>query len=318
MNQIKQIHPPAFHFGGSKAIGLAIIAFLIFSAMSAWVIVDSGHVGVIRTLGAVQPVSLQEGFHWKKPWLDDIVQLDIRLSRATAQAAAASRDLQTVQTQVTLQFSLNGDLAPRTFQRLGKRDAVANTVIGPAIQESVKSITAKYTAEELVTQRAEVKFKIQEAIQKFVEDTLKQKQLNGAINIANVAITDFDFSPEFNKAIELKVRAEQEALQAKNEKDRRVTQAEAAAAERRLAAEAEAYQIEAASKARADAIRREADALKDNPELIQLRIAEKWDGVLPRFSGGGAVPLLNIPAPDLAPRSAPAQSRPVKPTPAMQ
>jgi len=318
MNQIRQIHPPKFSIGGSKAIGLAIIAFLIFSALSAWVIVDSGHVGVIRTLGAVQPVSLQEGFHWKKPWLDDIVQLDIRLSRATAQAAAASRDLQTVQTQVTLQFSLNGDLAPRTFQRLGKRDAVANTIIGPAIQESVKSITAKYTAEELVTQRAEVKFKIQEAIQKFVEDTLKQKELNGAINIANVAITDFDFSPEFNKAIELKVRAEQEALQAKNEKDRRVTQAEAAAAERKLGADAEAYQIEAASKARADAIRREAEALKDNPELIQLRIAEKWDGVLPRFSGGGAVPLLNIPAPDLAPRGAPAQRRQTNPMPAMQ
>lgn len=299
MSQIQNIRPGKVSMGGAKIIGLVIAALIAISAFSAWVIVDSGHVGVVRTLGAVQPVSMQEGFHWKKPWLDDVVQLDIRLSRATAKAAAASRDLQTVQTQVTLQFSLNGNLAPRTFQRLGKREAVANTVIGPAIQESVKSITAKYTAEELVTQRAEVKFKIQEAIQKFVEDTLKQKELNGAINIANVAITDFDFSPEFNKAIELKVRAEQEALQAKNEKDRRVTQAEAAAAERQLAADAEAYQIEAASKARADAIQREAKALKDNPELIQLRIAEKWDGSLPRFSGGGTVPLLNIPAPDL-------------------
>ena len=112
--------------------------------------------------------------------------------------------------------------------------------------------------------------------------------------IANVAITDFDFSAEFNRAIEEKVRAEQEALKAINEKLRRVTQAEAAAAERTLAADAEAYQIEVASKARADAIRREAEALKDNPALIQLRIAEKWNGQLPQVSGGGAIPLLDL------------------------
>jgi len=109
-----------------------------------------------------------------------------------------------------------------------------------------------------------------------------------------VAITDFDFSAEFNKAIEQKVRAEQEALKASNDKIRRVTQAEASAAERNLAADALAYEINQESKARADAIRREASALKNNPELIQLRLAEKWDGVLPRVSGEGAVPLINM------------------------
>ena len=91
------------------------------------------------------------------------------------------------------------------------------------------------------------------------------------------------------------MRAEQEALKARNEKLRRVTQAEAAAAERTLAADAEAYQIEVASKARADAIRREAEALKDNPALIQLRIAEQWNGQLPQVSGGDTIPLLSLP-----------------------
>ena len=129
-----------------------------------------------------------------------------------------------------------------------------------------------------------------------MDTTLEQKEVVGALSLANVAITDFEFSAEFNRAIEEKVRAEQEALKAKNEKLRRVTQAEAAAAERTLAADAEAYQIEVASKARADAIRREAEALKDNPALIQLRIAEKWNGNLPQVSGGNAVPLLNIEA----------------------
>jgi len=84
------------------------------------------------------------------------------------------------------------------------------------------------------------------------------------------------------------------ALVAINEKTRRVTQAEAGYQERKLAADGEAYEIEASSKAKADAIAREAKALKNNPELIKLRLAEKWDGTLPRFTGGETIPLINI------------------------
>ena len=171
---------------------------------------------------------------------------------------------------------------------------MAATVIEPAIQESVKAVTAQFTAEQLVTRRAEVKQQIQAAIESFIRVTLEDKQVPTALRIANVAITDFEFSEEFNKAIELKVRAEQEALQALNEKTRRVTQAEAGYQERKLAADGEAYEIEASSKAKADAIAREAKALKDNPALIQLRLAEKWDGTLPRFTGGETIPLINI------------------------
>lgn len=138
--------------------------------------------------------------------------MDIRLAKAHANAAAASKDLQTVKTQVTAQYSLTGSLAPVTYQRVGKRNVVAETIIDPAIQESVKAITAKYTAEQLVTKRAEVKLEIQQAIKQFIDVTLNQKQLSNALTIANVAITDFVFSDEFNRAIELKVKAEQEAL----------------------------------------------------------------------------------------------------------
>ncbi|MCZ6855227.1 MAG: prohibitin family protein, partial [Gammaproteobacteria bacterium] len=253
-----------------------------------------GHVGVIRTLGAVQPEPLAEGFHFKKPFIDKIEEIDIRLRKTENEATAASRDLQVVSTKVAVQYSLNGAVAPMTFQKIGRAQVVETTLIDPAIMESVKAVTAQYTAEELVTRRAEVKNQIQQAIQSFIDTTLAQKDVVGAVSLANVAITDFDFSAEFNRAIEEKVRAEQEALKAINEKLRRVTQAEAAAAERTLAADAEAYQIEVASKARADAIRREAEALKDNPALIQLRIAEKWNGQLPQVSGGNVIPLLNL------------------------
>lgn len=271
-----------------------VIILVIVLATSAFVIVESGHVGVIVTLGAVQPVPLSEGFHLKKPFMDTIVQTDIRLTKAVSKSVAASKDLQTVQTQVSVQYSLTGAVAPRTYQRIGTRDVVAATVIGPAIQESVKAVTAQFTAEQLVTRRAEVKQQIQTAIESFIRVTLEDKDVPTALTIANVAITDFEFSDEFNKAIELKVRAEQEALQAVNEKTRRVTQAEAGYQERKLAADGEAYEIEAASKAKADAIAREAKALKNNPALIQLRLAEKWDGTLPRFTGGESIPLINI------------------------
>ena len=271
-----------------------VIILVIVLATSAFVIVESGHVGVIVTLGAVQPIPLSEGFHLKKPFMDKIVQTDIRLTKAVSKSVAASKDLQTVQTQVSVQYSLTGAVAPRTYQRIGTRDVVAATVIGPAIQESVKAVTAQFTAEQLVTKRAEVKQQIQLAIESFIRVTLEDKDVATALTIANVAITDFEFSDEFNKAIELKVRAEQEALQAINEKTRRVTQAEAGYQERKLAADGEAYEIEAASKAKADAIAREAKALKNNPQLIQLRLAEKWDGTLPRFTGGESIPLINI------------------------
>ena len=257
---------------------------------------DSGHVGVVRRLGAVQMEPYPEGFHLKVPWLDSVEQIDIRLRKAESEAGAASRDLQVVRTQVAVQYSMTGPVMPLTYQQIGTRSVVSTTLIEPAIMESVKAVTAQYTAEELVTKRAEVKVKIQEAIETFIDTTLEQKGVIGALRLANVAITDFDFSAEFNRAIEEKVQAEQDALKARNEKLRRVTQAEAAAAERTLAADAEAYQIEVASKARAEAIRREAEALRDNPALIQLRIAEKWDGKLPQVSGGNAIPLLNIEA----------------------
>lgn len=271
---------------------LLVCGLVLLGGMT--VVVEAGHVGVVRSLGAVQPKPLPEGFHFKKPFVDQVEQMDIRLTASHAKASAASRDLQTVSTEVTTQFSINGELAPTTYQRIGNLGKISAALVSPGIQECVKSVTAKFTAEELVTKRELVKQQIQEALTNFINRTLQDKGLEGAVNIANLAITDFNFSDEFNRAIEAKVKAEQEALQARNEKIRRTTQAEAAAAERQLQADAEAYSTEVQSKARADAIRREAEALKQSPELIQLRTVEKWDGVLPRMISGNVIPFLNM------------------------
>lgn len=276
-------------------IPLAIIFALVLTLLSGLVvIVEAGHVGVVKRLGAVQPEALKEGMHFKRPFMDVVEQIDVRLTPSHAKSTAASKDLQTVTTEVSVAYSLQSSLAPQTFQKIGDRSKISAALVEPAIQESVKSVTAKFTAEELVTKREMVKQQIQQTLESFINATLKQKELDGSIIIANVAITDFDFSNEFNRAIELKVQAEQQALQARNEKIKRVTQAEASAKERELAADAEAYSTEVQSKARADAIRRESEALKQSPELIQLRAVERWDGVLPRVSGSQAIPLLNL------------------------
>ncbi len=274
---------------------LVVIILVLVVAGGIFVTVEAGHVGVVKRFGAVQDKPLYEGLHFKMPLVDEVVQMDTRLTASEAKASAASRDLQTVTTDVTTTYSLRGELAPLTFQRVGTLPKVAVAVVEPAIQESVKAVTAKFTAEELVTQRERVKQQIQLAIGAFINTTLSEKGIDNALNIANVAITDFRFSEEFNRAIEAKVQAEQQALQAKNEKLKRVTQAEAAAQEVKINAEAQAFNIEAESKARADAIQREAKALQGNPELIQLRTVEKWDGVLPRIStGSGPVPFINL------------------------
>jgi regulator of protease activity HflC (stomatin/prohibitin superfamily) len=276
-------------------VPIVIILFLAFLAVgSTYVIIQAGHVGVVKRLGAVQEPALNEGFHFKRPFVDEIVQVDIRLIPINTRATAASKELQTVSTEVNVSYSVNGALAPKIFRSIGDASSVAAAVVGPAIQESVKAVTAQYTAEELVTKRAVVKQAIQQAITTFIDHTLEEKGIEHGVQLANVAITDFAFSQEFDRAIEAKVKAEQEALRAKNEKLMRVTQAEASAAERKLAAEASAYSTEVESKARADAIKREAEALRSSPEIIQLRAIEKWDGILPRIQGSGVVPFLNL------------------------
>ena len=272
----------------------AIAAIVIFVGSLSFVVVDAGYVGVVKRLGAVQPSFLSEGFHIKTPIIDAVEKFDIRLSKFESQAGASSKDLQVVQTSIAVQYSLTPELMPRTLQKVGTRAVAERTLIAPSIMESVKAITALYTAEELITKRDSVKTEIQNKITSFLNETLEEKELTGLLKIANVAITDFDFSSEFNRAIEEKVRAEQEALKAKNEKLRAVTQAEAKAEEQKLIADAVAYEIEVESKARAEAIKRESEALAGNPQLIQLRIAEKWDGQLPRFSGGDTVPLISF------------------------
>jgi regulator of protease activity HflC (stomatin/prohibitin superfamily) len=276
-------------------LGGAVLLLLIALPMSSCRTVESGFVGVKRTFGNVHDEPLPPGLHFVMPFVDDVVPMETRLISYEVDASAASKDLQMVTTKISVQHSLNGSMAPEAFASIGDLGKFDVSVVSPAVMESLKAVTAQYTAEELITKREAVKNQVSDAIQRFITHTLQEKECEGAIHIANVAIKDFNFSAQFNQSIEAKVQAQQEALRAKNEKEKRITEAEASAKEEELKADAEAYGIEKISMQRAASIEREAKALAQNPLLLQLRAIEKWNGSVPHYTGGGQpIPFIDV------------------------
>jgi len=276
---------------GMGIVGLMAL-ILLFGCFTT---VGPGKVGIAITLGYVGRTAWNPGLHLKWPLLTSVVQMSTRLEKHPVNAPAASQDLQLVTAEVTVPFSLKADSAPDVYQKLGTQETLQGTLIDPGVMESVKAITAQFTAEQLVTERERVKAKIEEQIKTYIREALTQKSLAGAIEIGNVAITHFDFSKDFNDSIEAKVKAEQDALRAENEKKQKVTQAEAERDSLKARADGAAYSIEVQSRAEAAAIQRKADALKANPNLIQLNAVDKWDGKMPQYMGGQTpLPFLNV------------------------
>lgn len=291
-------------FGGSGAgiprriarvIVPAIIGFIVLIVVvSASIkIVEAGYRGVLLEFGAVDTnVSLNEGLHFVTPFKDNVVPLEVRTQRTTENAASASRDLQDVSTQVALNYHAN----PETVQILYKEIGFdySNRVIQPAIQESVKQVTARFNAEELITRRETVKTEIEEQI--------KQRLAVYNIVVEAVSITEFSFSEQFTRAVEAKVEAEQRALQATNDLRRieiEAQQAEAAAIGAQKANVARAEGLRQANileaEGEAQAIQIIDQRLRESPSYLEWLKAQKWDGKLPLVVGEGATPFITIP-----------------------
>jgi len=284
---------------------VVLVLFSFFGLVGSCTSVSTGSVGVVKHFGAVQPYTLPEGVSWVRPWpFASVTEVTTQNNTTETEADAASKDLQMVKTKVTLQWSIAPHMAALFLQRFGDCDGCWVGLITPAVEETVKAVSARYTAEQLITQRHQVKAEIEQGLNGFLKKTLSERGVDGAIHIANVAVTNFEFSHDFNASIEAKVKAEQDSLRAENEKRTKITQAEAKAREVTLAAEAtakqttlaadaEAYATEVQSKAKAGAIKREADALNANPQLVELRRIEQWNGVLPQYQGA-AVPWFSV------------------------
>ena len=262
-------------------IGIYIFLTLITLTLSLRK-VPIGSEGVVKHFGEVKhDKTLGEGWVLVTPFRTTVESVTRKLIKVERSAKSSSKDLQDVSTEVTVQYSIVQ--TSKLLQAIGNREKIESILFTPAVDESVKASTALYTAEQLITKRPKVKSEIVKNLKKFVGESLKQRSLpKDSLLISNVAITDFRFSEEFNQSIELKVKAEQAALQAKNEYEKKVTDARA-----------EAERIRLVSTAKARAIRREAQALKENSDLVDWKKAEKWDGKLPEVTGG-VIPMFDI------------------------
>ncbi|MGE5405136.1 MAG: prohibitin family protein [Candidatus Saccharibacteria bacterium] len=261
---------------GSRAIKIAGAIFgliLILTVFNPFVTIGPGQRGVVVQLGAVKPVVLEEGLHFRIPLIQTIVELNCQIQKTEVQADAASKDLQQVTSHIAVNYHVKYDMAAKLYQSVGEN--YGSTIIDPAIQETVKSVTARYTAEELITKRQQVSVEIG----KYLDEKLEPR----GILVDAFNITNFSFSDEFNRAIEAKQTAEQLALKAKRDLER---------------IRVEAEQKVAQAKAEAEALRVQKQEV--TPELIRLReievqskAIEKWDGHMPQYTGG-AMPFLDI------------------------
>jgi prohibitin 2 len=281
-----------------KVVIPVIIGFIVLIVVLAASIkiVEAGNRGVLLNFGAVDTsVSLAEGIHFVVPFRDNVVPIEVRTQKIVENAASASRDLQDVSTQVALNYHVNPDTAQVLFRQLGFD--YANRVIAPAIQESVKQVTARFNAENLITNRETVKSEI--------ENQIKQRLAAYNVEVETISITEFQFSEQFRRAVEAKVEAEQRALQANNELRRieiEAQQAEAKAVGERQANIARAEGVRQANilqaQGESEAIKIIDVQLRENPRYLEWLKTQRWDGVLPLVTGGaeGATPFIQIPS----------------------
>ena len=271
--------------GGAKIVLLAIIVLVIIGvvASSSVKIVDAGNRGILTHWNAVDLTNppLDEGIHFVIPFQDDVVQMEVRTLKYDTSTRSASQDLQTVQTTVTVNYHPDTERVHFLYKEIGL--SYESRVIQPAIDETVKQVSANYNAEELITKRPLVKADIENAIR----DRLNQFYIETEV----ISITDFEFSPLFAKAIESKVEAEQKAQKAENDLIR--IEVEARQLEAQAVGLAAANIAEAQGEAEAISIINQ--ALSQNPYYLEWLKTQAWDGKLPLVVGEGGTPFIAIP-----------------------
>lgn len=252
-----------------KIVFCALFVFLLsgvlISGCNSIRTVQPGFVGVLVRLGASQDEPLVEGLHFVVPFITSVYSIDTRIMRSEARGEAASKDLQTVSGTLVINYHLEKVKVVQLYRQIGIQ--YEEVVIGPSVQEVFKAAAAEYTAESLITQRQ----KVSEQIKTLLGTRLEPY----GITVDQVNIANFDFSKEFNAAIEAKVTAEQKALQAEKELER--YKFEAKQVEEK--AKGDAAAVVEKAKAEAESLRMKRDTV--TPELLVLNFLEKWDGKLP-------------------------------------
>ena len=290
----------------AKIVALAIAALLVVILLGdSFATVPVGSTGILLTFGKVEDgKALSEGLHIKLPLVQRIVSMDNRVKKLELNTEAFSKDIQTVSATLAVNYRLQAEKSFAIYKTHGTQ--YEQNIIVPATHEVLKSVCAQYTAEELISKRAESS--------DMMRDELDGKLSGMGITVTDFNIIDFDFSDEFINAVEAKQVAEQvkkkaatenetAIAQAEREKQVSIKQSEAEAERVRIEAEAQAQSTLIAAQAQADAVKLAADAeayrmqnegkyVSDS--LIDKILAENWDGKLPNVVGGDVKGILNV------------------------
>ena len=290
----------------TKFVVLGIVALLVvILAADSFATVPVGSTGILLTFGKVEDgKALSEGLHIKLPLVQRIVSMDNRVKKLELNTEAFSKDIQTVSATLAVNYRLQAEKSFAIYKTHGTQ--YEQNIIVPAAHEVLKSVCAQYTAEELISKRAESS--------DMMRDELDAKLSGMGITVTDFNIIDFDFSDEFINAVEAKQVAEQvkkkaatenetAIAQAEREKQVSIKQSEAEAERVRIEAEAQAQSTLIAAQAQADAAKLAADAEAYRMQnegkyvtssLIDKILAENWDGKLPNVVGGDVKGILNV------------------------
>jgi regulator of protease activity HflC (stomatin/prohibitin superfamily) len=258
----------------SQPINFLFLILLTLLIFTPFTIINAGERGVLISLGEVQTKILEEGIHPLIPGINTVKKLSIRIQKQEIDTEASTKDLQEIFTKIALNWHINPEKANLLFQEIGEEEQIINYIINPAIQESVKAVIAKYTAEEIISKRAELKQEI--------DKLLTTRLMINYLIVDNVSLIHVDFSDNFIEAVEAKQIAEQDAKKAGFRVIKSMRDAEVKI---NLAkGEAEANYILQQSLS--------------NKVLIRQMI-NKWDGNLPLIMGEEQLKLLHLELDDI-------------------
>ena len=244
-----------------------LILFVVFCNPIA--MVGVGERGVKVTLGVVDDKSYSEGIHFVTPFISRIVTLDVRTQKRSISTSVYTKDIQQAKIAYVINYNLEPESAYKMYREVGKD--YEDKILIPVVEGTIKDVIGKWNAQDLVANREKATSEILIKLQNHLKDNY--------INVSDFQMTSINYSDVFERAIESKVTAEQDALKAKN----KTVQIQEEAKQKLISAEAEAKSM---------SIR--ANALSQNKALVEYEAVQKWDGKLPEYMMGNTVPFLNL------------------------
>jgi regulator of protease activity HflC (stomatin/prohibitin superfamily) len=270
---------------GIAGIVIAVLVGLILLTVvgGSFYTIDQGERGVILRNGKVVGTA-EPGLNFKLPIFDSVKEINVQTqAHVYKDVLVYSRDQQNAGLQVSVNYRLASDKVEKIYSEFGGQDGIVSRLLDRQVPEEVKNVFGRFNAVTAIQERARLGMEIQEAIQKAAS--------NPMLIVESVQVENIDFSDAYEKSIEQRMLAEVEVQKVQQNAEREKVQAEIAV----IQAKAQADAVKLQGDAEAHAINARGKALRDNPSLIQLVQAEKWDGKLPTtMVPGQTVPFINV------------------------